>query len=549
VAAFCTRRAWLPIVLGCAIGCGNRGSVTFTVHAPALKLLDPLADPHISEFRVEAADGTLVGAVTEMAGATDLPLGPLTSRSAPVDVTLDVLDGTELVGMARVRDVVVKPAVQNEYSAELRKPFAFIGSRLPDETLPMNRLGATQLIDPSTSLDVAPALQSTGAPATLPLGVAAAQASSDGRWLLAATSGGGTLPSSLQIVDTATAQTVGMLPLTFTAARVVVAPRDTAIAVVADSAPGGTGVVELFGDVADFVAGAHTPVRIEVRSGPVRQAVFSSDGQQLLLLTGDPHALDPCGKAPAGANQVLAYNLDGSLAQRWSLPSWAADLAVDVASGALVVSLPNTNQVVLLKVDGASLTTHPLITDAICPTALEVENGQVYVVTATPDPQAVDASFQLRRIGVDGSSPKSIAFPQPVYQAAVNESDPRDGKIQFDLKVMPKFFTGYEIAVAPDGSRVQFATRTHYVETPDQIFNLIQGFVCQPSFDIVEYGVYSLDTRTQTSSYRSRARIVTAPSSTQPCIHCTNNFFNVDFGCPSVAGDRPAGLATLFGRP
>jgi hypothetical protein len=542
----------LAALLCSSIGCGNKGTVTFSVHAPALKLLDPLADPRISEFLVKASDGSLVGAANESVGMSDLPLGPLLAHDQPIDITMDVLAGTELVGVARVRDVQIQPGVQTSYTAELRKPFAFVGSRLPDESLAMNRLRATQLLDPATAADVAPQLQSSSAPATLPLGVAAAQASSDGRWLLAATIPPTGQPQ-LTTVDTATGQTLGQVPLTFTPARVVVAPRDVALALVADGAPMGNGIIDVYGDVASFVGGAQMATRILVNAGAVRQAVFSSDGTQLYVLTGDPHALDPCGKPPTAPNQVLVYDVGGSLAQRWSLPAWAADLAVDDLSGQVVVSLPTANQVAVLQVgaDGGSVTPRPIITDAVCPTGLDVNNGLVYAITATPDvTQAGDPAFQLRRIGLDGSAATSIPFPQPVYQAKVNESDPKDGKISFDLKVKPKFFDGYEIAVAPDGSRVQFATRAHFVETPDQIFDLIQGFVCQPSLDVVEYGFFSLDTRNQTSSYVSRSQIVTSPaSSSTPCIACTNGIFEVDFGCPSVSGDRPAGLATLFGQP
>jgi hypothetical protein len=267
---------------------------------------------------------------------------------------------------------------------------------------------------------------------------------------------------------------------------------------------------------------------------------------------GQPHDLDPCGEQAAPApNSIEVIGPDGQSQSVLPLPGFAADLAVDPLTGRLIVSLPLLGKVVSLDPNDPTSPQMVLLDGETCPSALAVGSGDLFVVTAdvAADANSGAPSWSVRRLPASGGTAAALPFPQPVYEGAVNESQPRDGMVGFDLKVRPKFVYAYELAVAPDASRLVFATRAHYRETSDQSFDLIAGFTCQPTVDIVEYGRYSLDTRTGAASYQSRAQLVTSPAAGQPCVACSNAFFDISFTCPSVPGDRPAGLAAVFGGP
>src|SRR4051812_35914392 len=103
------------ICLLLAAACGSRGSVTFAIRAPAVAALDPLTDPRVSEYLIKRSDGTLIGAASPSGTGGPLPLGALMVADIPTDVELSVMAGTELIGMARIRDVLVKPGVQASY--------------------------------------------------------------------------------------------------------------------------------------------------------------------------------------------------------------------------------------------------------------------------------------------------------------------------------------------------------------------------------------------------------------------------------------------------
>ncbi len=533
-------------------GCGSPGAVTFTIHAPSADLLNPMLDPRVTEFLLKAADGALVGAVSPRDGMDSLPLGPLSQRTAPVDMTMSVLGGTDLLGMARIRDVQVEPGIQNSYVAEVRKPFVFVGSTLPDEphASPPNHLHTSEVLDPSTSTDLAPGLSMGAQAVKLPAGVSAATATSDGRFLLA---GHGGATQGLSIVDTGSALTVGEAPLSFQPWRVVAAARDTAVAVL--DATGPDGAVLLFTDVAGLTssAGAQTPIKIVLRAETPRNAAFSPDGQTLYVLSGDGTNLDPCGAATRPtANVIRAFGLDGQAQAAWDLPSFGGDLAVDPASGTVVVSMPVGNQVGTIAAGTAAGPVSPqkLLDNVTCPSALHVTNGQVYVASAEEDPVNAPDTYQIVRVPMAGGTSTALFFPQPLYQHEINDSQPNDGKIGFTLRLKPKFFYAYEMAISPDASRVVLDTRTHYSELNEN-FSLLAdlNLNCTTTVEVVEYGRYVLDTRNGTANYELRSQIVTEAAQEKTCTTCENVLVTIGFGCPTTVGDRPAGLAGVFATP
>jgi hypothetical protein len=119
------------------------------------------------------------------------------------------------------------------------------------------------------------------------------------------------------------------------------------------------------------------------------------------------------------------------------------------------------------------------------------------------------------------------------------------------LPVRPTTIDAYELAITPDGSRAEFATRAVYNEQNT-------GFMfsqedCHATFTVVEYGLFAVDLRTGNASYQMRSQLVQSPAMGSMCVDCKTGLpapFPKDqyADCPSIGGDRPAGLAATFGQ-
>src|SRR5258706_15068857 len=79
-----------------------------------------------------------------------------------------------------------------------------------------------------------------------------------------------------------------------------------------------------------------------------RSAAFSPDGQRLYVLTG-AGVLDPCDGATPAANAIHIVGVDGSNQGLWTLPAFAADLAIEPSTGAVLGSLSASNQVASIE--------------------------------------------------------------------------------------------------------------------------------------------------------------------------------------------------------
>src|SRR4029077_2415869 len=151
--------------------------------------------------------------------------------------------------------------------------------------------------------------------------------------------------------------------------------------------------------------------------------------------------LDPCGAQPQPtANSVWQFDLAGHQLGQWKLPSFAADLALDEGSGQLLLSFPLMGAVGAVSPGAAAgaVTPRMLFTGSICPSALHATGGGVFGVTAGPGgtppgpaPARGGPPSLLQALPLTGSapSPDNFDFPQPQYEAQVNESDSRDGKV------------------------------------------------------------------------------------------------------------------------
>jgi hypothetical protein len=283
--------------------------------------------------------------------------------------------------------------------------------------------------------------------------------------------------------------------------------------------------------------------------GVARTAAFSPDGNRLYVLTGVP-TQDPCGPgAPTAANSIVALGLDGSTAAMYTLPSFAADLAVDAASGTIVIADSAAKQISTLDPGSPSGPVMPrkLLGGLNCPSAVRVVNGVVFAVTSDHDPAQPNA-FLLQRVTLASGETTALSFTGPQYQISTDSNPSANGDVQANtLQIRPVSLWAYDLAMTPDGSRAEFAVRAHYVESATS-FNLLQAN-CTATFDIVEYGLYAVDLRSGNASYTMRSQLTQMPANQRACIDCPLGppLPDVTFDCPSHPGDRPAGVAAVFG--
>jgi hypothetical protein len=523
-------------------GCGDRGSVTFNITAPTNVLFNPVAMPElVSEYDIRTASGTVIGIASAVqtsgsSGNGPLPLGALMPSAAPEDVFVTALSGGNLLGMARIRDVTIKGGKKATYEAPLRKPLVFVGSSTPAETASGNATKPVQILDPVQSVDLA---KSPMAPPIVAGGMTAGATTWDGRFLIVAQG------SALTAFDTGSGKNVaGMLTLAFAPSRLVVAPRDQAI-VALDPGTGTDGSLVIISDVAGFVGspGSATPKTVRILGASARTATFAPDGSKLYVLTGGP-ATDPCAPgATLAANAIQVYGLDGAMTGMFALSGFAADLAVDPATGMLVVADVAGKQI--STIDPGTGVATKVLGNLTCPSAVRVVNGTAFVVTSDHD--VTDPfGFILQRIPIKGGAATATRFAGPNFNIPIQSSPSSNGDIGMALlPVRPVSINAYELAITPDGSRAEFATRAAFVESGTK-FNF-SGEDCTANFNIIEYGLFDVDVRTGNAAYESHAQLVVTGANN--CIVCSlPPLPDQKVGCMSTAGDRPSGLAASFGQ-
>jgi DNA-binding beta-propeller fold protein YncE len=520
-------------------GCGNKGAVTFSIQAPAMKALNPVT-AQVTEYALKHVDGTIVAVASEGPMSTDtLPLGPLTASMAPVDLQLQVLSGSTLLGMGLVKDVSFENGVQKSYDVWVRKPLLTIGSSVPTEPVTLN-LQDGQIIDPTEgSADLTMMMGPK-----LPTQTVATAPTWDGRFLLAASG----MTKTMDVIDTGSGKTVGSAPLGFVPAKVAVGSRNSAVAAL-DPA----GSVLLYSDVDALTGnpGAATGMKIAV-AGMQRTLTFSPDGQSLYVLSGSD--ADPCTGAAPVKNVITVLGLDGSMKGSWMLSGFVSDVAVDPRTNKVVITDATNGKISYFDAGaafGAVMGTQ--IGQATCPSAVRVVNSEAFVVTS--DRGNTDDSFVLQRIDLGSAMVSKVSFQGPSYSQNVTgpQMSP-DGNLAFNFQLRPVGLYAADLAVTPDGARAVFAIRTRYREDATQKFQFA-GESCTPNVDIIEYGLYTLDTATGTVQYTSRSQIVALPSvpftMNDPnswCVTCKLlGSTDIVSGCAATMGDKAAGLAAIFG--
>lgn len=522
--------------------CGNRGTVTFNLKAPTNLLFNPVAQPElVSEYDFRTASGTVIGIASAVQGSgqsdnAQLPLGPL-MPTATEDVYVTALSGGNTIGLARIRDVTIKAGAKVSYDAELRKPLVFVGSAMPTEGSGSARTAPVQILDPVASTDLAKAAMT---PPVVAGGMTAGATTWDGRFLIVAQG------AQLTAFDTGTGKNVaGMYTLPFSPTRLVVAPREQAL-VALDPGPSGSGSLAIISDVGGFARspGSANPKIVTMLNAVARTATFAPDGSRLYVLTGG-RAVDPCAPgATLTANAIQVFTLDGSQTGMFPLTGFASDIAVDPQSGMLVVADVAGKQLVTL--DPATGVTTKVVGNLTCPSAVRVVNGTVFAVTSDKDPMHPDA-FILQRVPLKGGAAAATSLAGLNYNIPIDSTPSANGDIGMALlPVRPASIEAYELAITPDGSRAEFATRAVYNEANTSF--MFSGENCTANFTIVEYGLWAVDVRTGNAAYELHSQFVTKGANN--CVVCKlpSPFPDQTVGCQGTAGDQAVGLAASFGQ-
>jgi hypothetical protein len=323
--------------------------------------------------------------------------------------------------------------------------------------------------------------------------------------------------------------------------RIVVAPRDLAI-VALD--PGTSGMA-IISDVMGFAGspGGAAPKTVSLGGAVARTATFAPDGSRLYVLTGG-RGVDPCApRATLTTNALQVYTLDGTMTGSFPLSGFASDIAVDPQTGLLVVADVAGKQLVTLDPESGAIT--KLLGNLTCPSAVRVVNGTVFAVTSDHDTVQKDG-FVLQRVPLKGGAAVATPFRGPSYFIPILSSPSPNGDIgMVIIPVRPVSTDAYELAITPDGSRAEFATRTVYDEQ-NTTFTL-SGEDCTATFNIVEYGLFAVDVRTGNASYEQHSQLVTKGQN--GCVVCTAPPLpDQHVGCMSSPGDQAVGLAASFGQ-
>ncbi len=527
-------------------GCGEPPLVTFEVDQPSLFEFNPLAGA-VTEYTLRTTDGLLLA--SSNAQGKRLELGKLQTFMNPRDLQLQILSGAELRGMGRFRDVRLQPGRSGQYEAAVRKPLVFVGSALPAEGGLLDP-DAAQILDTTASFnDLAHPASGNNGVESLPARTSSTAATWDARYVMAGRN------RAIALYNTSTGKIDGEIAISFTPSRLVVAPRDVAMAALRVDAPT-RGAVALFPDLEAVRSdpAAQEPIVIDLPDMAPRAAVFSADGEHLYVLLGSPDEMDPCNLGrQVNPSDVLVLRRDGTEVKRWSLGTFAADIAVDATGRDLdiVLSLSTQNSVIALKPDSPEddLQTEPLLT-AICPSAVRIVGDELFVVTSARD--AVDTDFfRLERIELSGDRLRSsVSFAAPTYEVPLGLPTD-DGRVAFQQRFFANSIFGYELAVTPDGTRAVFATRARFVQT-DTLLNLFQEVDCRVTIDVAEYGVYFMDVRAGAAFYTTRSQLISGDplNCLTVCEFTTfpqGVLFDLECAPPEGVADRAAGITMLFG--
>jgi hypothetical protein len=240
-------------------------------------------------------------------------------------------------------------------------------------------------------------------------------------------------------------------------------------------------------------------------------------------------------------NAIITYSLDGNITSMATLTGFASDLTVDPQTGTLVIADVSGKQIATIDASG----THQVLGNLTCPSAVRVVNGNIFAVTSDRDSTLPNA-FVLQRVPLKGgATATTTSFVGPIYEIPILSDPSGNGNIgRATIPVRPASIWAFEMAITPDGSRAEFATRAVYNEQGTTF--TFSGENCTAMFTIKEYGLYAVDIRTGNASYQMRSQL--ADNGGMSCVKCTLGPLSQTVDCSSSPGDRPSGLAATFGQ-
>jgi hypothetical protein len=438
--------------------------------------------------------------------------------------------------MARLSNVRISGGVHASYPVELRKPLIFVGSAQPPGG---SATTTVQIIDPISAVDLSKAAVN---PPSVAGGMTAGAITWDGQYLLAAQG------SQLAFWDTGTGTNLtATTALPFTPVRMAAAPRGQ-VMVALDSGNGSDSNVAIF-QTAKLISSPSTatPTIVPFRGTTVRAVGFPADGTSIYVLTGGG-SIDPCSSTTTSSSSIVVLDLNGQILATLALPNFMSDFTVDPASGRLILADSGAHQIsyIVPAQRSGPVTPTKLLGGLTCPSAVRVNNGIAFVVTA--DRAANSDAFLMQRLNLKTNQPLSpISFLSPQALIGLVGTPSPDGNIGTpNLAIRPVSIWAYDVTITPDGSRAEFVTSAHYLE---QSAPFTLGLLeCQANMDITEFGLYSLDLNTGNSSYEMHSQLVQSRPPQNCNLSCSvNGIPQQPILCQSSPGDMPT-LAAAFAQ-
>jgi hypothetical protein len=482
------------------------GTLTLNLDVPAMDMLNPLSTPEasrLSAFRLRKADGSPVAESRFFPGeALDLghiPAGPAT------DFSLEGLsESGQILAFGQMKNVAVSADSDVSVTVEVRKPIGYVSG------------GPQVLVRDTTKADTGVAAPGTLAGA----GSATAVASThDGTHVLLA------VGMKIKAVATIDHMDSGvMLTLTEPARHLVLDRQDKVLAVL------GAQSVTLY-DIGGWLAGTATEVMgVSANLPNAVAADFTTDGAQLLVVTG---------AAGCAGGSCQLHVLDAHAASdmgQIGLPEYAADIAVEQATGSPVVALPGRGQLTWLDTGGM-----PTAMQAATPRAqIVLSNSSALVGFGSGDTRNDPNGKASAVVVLPGQTPRKTDLAMPEFNASFS-SDPNSPN-QATAKITTAQYVINRAAMTPDAGRALLWVTANY----DGTFNVSSGAGTLCRGHVVARDEYVM--LVDLASGKTLASETTQEMLSNCLLDC--NLFTLDcIGTAQLPAQQytPSGVTVLFG--